>query len=333
MYNVHEFAPQIRLAFDTLSNWSSGQPAARTLTPTEREFMARRRIETVFEDLSAPTDFQHLYRDVYRTQLAAVKAVMADLATLNVPSRLYKGAAIVETCLNGEPLSIMRDMDLIVPPEHISLVRAILRQHNFSQGVFDLENQALIEASPEKIAQYEQGSYELFAYSRIAHVPLPQALSECVDLWQRAPIWKQDDKVLVLVTLDIHTSAATDIPRQYLWSGDPEAKFIEPSVEAWLLATRYYLELAENKKRPVLRDLFYLARLIPKADLQTCLELARRHHTLPAFYYTYQFLKSLGMPGEGLDSNLMISSDRKNDFGWQFGKLTGDLDRFTRRSA
>jgi hypothetical protein len=316
----------LKLAFKALRMWATEQPLHHSLTPAEREFMARRRIETAFEDFNAPSPFQRLYRDVFACQMAAATALRKDLKAIGVPSRLYKGAAVVEQMLGGEPFSVMRDVDLVVPPDCAAKARAVLRHHGFHQSDFDLETRSLRDTDARRVAAYEAASYELYAFSRIERVALPSALADCPQLWQRAPIWHDGDSVLVLVTVDVHVRAAEDIPAEYLWRGTKEHSFIDRSVEAWLLATRYYLDLVRQKKRPILRDLFYLTQLLPQVDIGQCLELADRHDTLPAFYYTYNFLQAAGMPVDPLPPDILLKGNRKNDFGWQYGKLTGTLD-------
>lgn len=318
--------PHLNLAFKALRAWSNQQPLNHSLNAAEREFMARRRIETAFEDFAAPSPFQHLYRDVFARQMAAVTALRDDLEALDVRSRLYKGAAVVSQVLGGEPFSIMRDVDLVVPPDCAAKARAVLCHHGFRQADFDLETRRLKETDPNRVAAYEAGSYELYAFSRVERLPLPSALADCPQLWQRAPIWHDGDSVVVLVTVDLHVRAAQDIPAEYMWTGPADRPFIDRSVEAWLLATRYYLDLVRQKDRPILRDLFYLARLLPQADIGQCLDLADRHDTVPAFFYTYNFLQGAGMPVDPLPPDTLLKGNRKNDFGWQYGKLTGTLD-------
>ena len=316
----------LKLAFSGLRAWGNEKTLQVSLNPSEREFMARRRIETAFEDFSAPSRFQCLYRNVFERQMLAAEAVRNDLKVLNVRSRLYKGAAVVQQILGGEPFSLMRDVDLIVPPDCGAKARAVLSHHGFRQADLDLETRCLRESDDDRVAAYEANSYELYAFSRIERLPLPPELADCPQLWQRAPIWHDGDSVMVLVTIDVHVRAAEDIPADYLWTGPEDHHFIDQSIEAWLLATRYYLDLVRQKERPILRDLFYLARLLRKVDVDRCLEHAARHDTVPAFYYTYNFLQAAGVPIEPLHPDILLKGNRKNDFGWQYGKLAGTLD-------
>ncbi|WP_152613074.1 hypothetical protein [Tateyamaria sp. ANG-S1] len=319
-------SPHLPLALEALGSWATGKTHIVELTASEREAMARWRIETAFEDLSAPTVFQTLYREVFQRQKKAIEAVRDDLAYLDVASRYYKGAAVIQTVLKGEPFSVMRDIDILVPPERASLARALLLRHGFEQSDFDITSKNLRSTEPARIAAYESGSYELYAFSKIERFKAPPELVRCPDLWQRAPIWLDNDEVVLLITVDVHLRAANDIPVEPLWTGSPDRPFVDPSVEAWLLATRYYLDLVRQQPRPVLRDLFYLARLFPKADLSRCLDLATRYETLPALFYTYETLRQFGMPGAPMDERCLTLGDRRNDFGWQYGRLCGRLD-------
>ncbi|WP_430450082.1 hypothetical protein [Rhodophyticola sp.] len=323
---MNSTAQHLPLAMQALRAWAAGAPLILDVSPGEREAMARLRIETAFEDPAAPSPFQSLYRIVFARQRAAAEAVRADLARLSTPSRFYKGAAIVQDVLGGEPFSLMRDVDLVVPSDRASLARAVLRHHGFRQADFDTAERALRSYDPLKVAAYEDDSYELYAFSRIERFPLPELLAGCPELWQRAPIWLDGDEVLLLVTLDVHLRAAQDIPAEHLWSGPEDRPFVDPSVEAWLLATRYYLDIARQRPRPVLRDLFYLARLFPQAEIDRCVALATRHDSLPAMFYTYEFLRRLGMPGAALPETVLTDGNRRNDFGWQYGRLWGGVD-------
>ena len=298
--------------------------------------LKRAKIDSLlYRHLSPLSPMQSAYNKVWALQRSCLASVIGELDQSGTEIMIYKGAEYVERFFDSIPVGLMQDLDVIVPMDRVDSVKETLRGLGFRQADLHTGTFELVERDIAEIAQYEQNSYELFAFSKVVRFSLSDHERQAEALWVQPPVWVQGDEAVLLLTIDVHNSISNDIQPDFFWQRRTQSAFcqafaLDPTDQLWVNALRYYFEIAVHETTHRLRDLAYMARLMAhhNVDWSVIVEVAEQLEIRPALFYVLSYLARLcnkELPADVLAELAPSKGARTRDFGWQVHKLFGEV--------
>jgi len=304
----------------------------------------KRRIDGLYYRQFAPQSPQQaLYRSVHAAQYSAFKEILAATSSVDVPVCAYKGLNYVHNVLDGEPINMMHDIDLVVHRADIQRIKSIMHSKGYAQGDLVHETLQILQPSYEYLEAHDSEAYELYAFTRIDDINNAGEVSLI-----QGPIYRATSdlgefsrsRTAVAISFDFHISPSSDIGPEVIWKRALNTQALDflctdLTVQVWLSALRYYTEVALNQRRRNIRELAYMIAAITRhqLDWDVLVELTHSYQTHPPIWYTLKFLQDifhLTVPSNILDTLHPQLGNRTFDFGWQYPKLFGLIDLLPR---
>ena len=216
------------------------------------------------------------------------------------PIMLLKGGDLLLTSYPPDVPRQMRDLDLLVRPEHLGLVRSALLEQGFLPGAFDRTKGRIVPFARGVEEYLATHHYELAPFSRAFEVQvtyerdqaraIQRLLAPAIDLIER------DGKLVCAFEYDLHFNLSMDLALDDAWYrvrrkhlGDGVYVHVQaPSEKLWFLAGRLYHEAA-NRDATMRQwiDLLAVAwRHRTTIDWDRVLTIARRYGLHSSIYYT-----------------------------------------------
>lgn len=331
--------PALRLLLSA-ADGGSAPARAGSSAPTghdQLEALRTRRIDSLAYLTGRPdAAWQRLYDKVWETQSQALFEVSTALSEEGVEPLLFKGAELVPRFFRGHAIGLMRDLDFLVARDQLARAKRTLFTLGFRQARFDPETGELTEHDPIEVAEVESNHYELVAFVQPRTRPDLDADEKQLAAQVAAPpLWVHDGRVTVVVEIDLHHQVAVDIPSKGFFSRSiPSAHgfglAMSDTDHLWVIASRYYVEVAQHGKRK-LRDLAYLAPLLARCEIDwdLVLTVCEEYKLHSSLYYHLAFLDALlgGVVPEAYLAKLEPRGDRRlRDWGWQLAPLFDFID-------
>jgi hypothetical protein len=234
------------------------------------------------------TEFKAILPDLnYRLRgLKALKGVQLGLAVY--PEKFFRE---------------MRDIDLLIYAEDVSVVKQILREHGYVQGVLERESCQVTPLASEVIQQAEATHYELVHFQKLLPVhdfgfeERPEQRSG------RAPrFFKYRGETYCVISFDIHHNLSPDIQVNDIWKRFEPFKLDTESINGqsyedllWFLAARLYHEtmLYNYPRLVLLQDMnAILFKSASNIDWDYIVSVAEKYDLQPSLFYTFSHLKN-----------------------------------------
>ncbi|MBL3610579.1 nucleotidyltransferase family protein [Rhodovulum sulfidophilum] len=292
----------------------------------------KRRIDSLYYlQFDRNAEPQQQYRNVFEQQNRAFETVRDAARDLDCDVCVYKGLNYLFRVFDRDPINMMHDVDLVVRRADVPRIKQALRGLGYVQGDLVENTLEIVPRTQEFLESYDTEGYELYAFTKVLDFPAHPALNNA-----RGPVYKTSDAMKIAVSFDIHLSPSLDLGAQLIWDHAVHvtaaaAACTDLTVQVWLSALRYYIEVALNRRRRNIRELAYITAALshPRLDWELFVALTHTHGTHPPIWYTLAFLDhvaELSIPDWVLMSLHPTKGDRTFDFGWQYPKLFGLLD-------
>lgn len=277
------------------------------------------------------SEWLSIYNKVWAIQKTALNDTCKELELLGLCPLVIKGAEHIDALFQGKPISLIFDVDILIPYSEIELTKVALHSIGYRQSVFDDENNQYIDRDLKTIAKMELDHYELAPFSKAIPFDLSVAERELIGESNFYPIRFIDDIPVVIIDIDIHHKVAYDVESEILFSRACKSKTgvggtLSPEDHLWITCSRYYTEVAQHGKRS-LRDLAYITAMlqIENFDWDYVLTVAKEYDIYASLYYLLSFIKSIN-PRANIPDNILqqlapTNGKRMRDWGWQLGVL------------
>lgn len=303
------------------------------MSASEVAWLRRRKIDSLHYIASASNDSdQHLYDVAMRLQLAAMETVLEELEGAGVPATVLKGADAATRYHSGRGLNLLADVDVLVVRSHIERSRSVLRDLGYVQGVLTGTGE-IRSADEEQIRRVEQDHYELYPFVKVESESLRAASGAECPAW---PCFEDDDGMIrLVVSVDVHHGIARNIPgddlcKRAVRRGHGHGLHLSNADLIWTILSRFYVDVGLDGKRS-LRDFIYVVPALrePDVDWDVVMRANATHRLGAVLFYFLAFLNDLlqgVVPPEVLSECSPVHTRRRQDWGWQLGKLFDFVD-------
>lgn len=296
-----------------------------------------RRMDSLYylaADPDAPA--QTAYDFIWDIQRRHARTVLKSLSEAHVDVHVFKGVELLERYFHARALSLISDLDILVPPADIAKTKEALRNLGYDQSDFDSRRGVMLRRTDAEISQYEENSNEVFMFSKIVDLPaaLPETISDIVSNFPN-PVFHVDGKHLLILSVDVHHTLSRNLDMADVYSRSVPSihgigKTLSPSDHFWFTALKYYLEVGVHGEGKNLRTLAYLCAMLRSGvSWPVVIEQVKKLRSETALYYVTTFLAKLH--GTEIPSILNHADPRDHsrvrDWGWQMPKLFGFMDR------
>lgn len=301
--------------------------------PQFREFLASRDIDGLLELVGIDNSpWTELYELTRTEQTVALRELLSSLASKGVEATLFKGAELIARFFPRTPLGFLVDVDVIVPAVHIQTVKAVLYELGYTQSYFDVSVGRLLPRDVRHVGRLESTHYELAPFCKELTIqPSRLDIARWVAARQAHPIYTIDDKLTIILEIDVHHNVATDTDIVPLLSRQVESRSfpcftLSDADHLWVNCTRQYNEVALHAKRS-LRAYLYTAKLLQSDNLDwdIILRAAVELDLHASLYYPLRTLEVFNggrVPIEVLAAlHPRLGTEGARDFGWQLGPL------------
>ncbi|SDQ29258.1 nucleotidyltransferase family protein [Pseudovibrio sp. Tun.PSC04-5.I4] len=293
----------------------------------------KRRIDSLyFRQFEPQAAQQAFYQLVFDAQRKAFQEVNTAAIAKGCSICAYKGLNYIHNVLDDVPINMMHDIDLVVPVNHVPVIKTILREQGYIQGDLVQETLQILPQSESYLKDYDSNNYELYAFTKLIDVP-EAATSNML----QGPVYAVSSDRKIAISFDIHVAPSLDIGPEIIWerawdAPSLKAQCTDITVQVWLSALRYYNEVALNQRRRNIRELAYITSAISRytLDWELLQKLTHSYETHPPIWYTFAFLKNtfgLDIPPNILEKLHPQVGNRTFDFGWQYPKLFGLIEQ------
>jgi len=277
---------------------------------------------------------QRIYERVWQEQRRLLAEFHAAMQAEGIACLALKGMPLVQRW-HGRALGCMSDVDLLVRRDDVLRTIPVLHALGLRPRIHDAESGRMKYRDVAEKAAVEAQHYELVGYNRCVALELSPAELDVLPQLLRHSLRIVDGQPSAIVELDIHHGLASDLD---------SAEFFERAVTSadgigtlcdadhlWFGLSRLYAEVALHGKDS-LRDFAYLGPLVTRGDVDwsVVLDAAQRLELRPALFYFLKFLDFLAgrgaVPGPVFDELDPRKGVRFRDWGWQLGRLLGQVD-------
>lgn len=276
---------------------------------------------------------QTLYDKIWAVQERALAAAIRAIEAAGLPVLVFKGAemlALYAPC-RTRAVSLMSDLDLLVPRRDLAKITRLLNDDGYVQGVVDPERGTIAEAHADQHRFYENHHYELHPFVRLDPIDLSsQEVEVIARLPRRTQLVGREGKWHLIVKLDVHHNVSLDMEvEQFFRRAIPShlgyGLTLGPADHLWVMVSRYYMEVAIHRKYR-LRDLVFFMTMLRRLaiDWDLVVERCRHYRLYPSLFYMLSFLDQLSgtvIPTGVLAEMSPRKDDREHDWGWQIGAL------------
>jgi hypothetical protein len=282
-------------------------------------------------------------RRVYQRTWSALQAnlarILAALQAASVEPIIFKGCRAFADSFGGRAFTLTKDVDILVHPDDLAKVKLELFRAGLRQGDFDRERGAIVDFPVRAIAAAESDGYELASFVSEERLDWSREELEFVrtmpvgdwGVGMQGPLRLVEDRLSLCTFIDIHYGVFDgyqDLPNLFARAtrmSGLNSLAMNPADELWILAARYYVEVAIHGKR-TLRELAYLCGLLRKhsIDWDLLVEGCHQHGLGCPVYYILAFLDRVTgdkIPQQTLSMLKRSLGRGRFDFGWQLGKL------------
>ncbi len=298
--------------------------------------LRRKRIDSLYYLASDPTcPRQLLYDRVWSIQRSALcELLRAFSAGAGGALVVLKGAERLESCFAPHAIGYMIDCDVLVRREALAEAQAALYSQGYRPLIFDEEAGEHRPRDVADLANIEATHYQLAPLVRVSRMRLDGPDRAIAAERGRDPLrCSPEGDAVVAVRFDVHHALAADVDAQEFLERSVPGPFghgervLEPSDNLWLLACRYYTEVALHGKRE-LRTLAYIVSVLRQhagsIDWGRVEHLCGEFETRAPLYYILAFCRSFApeLVPESVVSQLAPTlGSRMRDWGWQIGVL------------
>lgn len=289
-----------------------------------------------------PRQLSEVFSIISREEYGHLKPVLDDLAEHKVPIVLIKGAGLDLEVYQKKFPRVMGDIDILVRPPDLPIVKEFFSRHGFSQAKLDKSRLEMVPLSDQERAEFEAGSIEIAEFAKLVSVPdlapFKGVIDDYLSYWRMMSL---GDSFYLVVGYDVHFHLSLEFDLADCWTGLRTIQFPDVgtclaqsfSDIVWYLTVRFYHELHLNSAsvmRSFLDVLAVVLRHRSELDWARVTFLAGKYRTSPALYYTFWHINEI--LGDAIPESVLVllypptaESSRGHDWGDFVPRMVGEV--------